>query len=105
MPVTFSVANKSCGAVCVFIDDELIFRDVLPEENTRKNEVCVGTRQLLILNSREKIIADILFSAQKNTHTTLYIGDGDVYFTQTPFPGFDEEPSSQSWKPAPEKLR
>lgn len=105
MSGTFSVVNKSCGVICVFIDDELFFRDVLPEESTRKKVVCVGSLRLRLMNSREKIVADILFSAQQNTHITLYICDAGLYFTQTPFPGFGEAPSFPVVTPAPEKLR
>ena len=105
MSGTISVTNKSYGAICVFIDDELYFSDILPGDSTRKKPVSAGSRHTLIVNNRERIFRDILFSVQKNTHITLFVSDVSVYITQTPAHGFPEVPSFQSWKPEPEKPR
>lgn len=77
----FSVLNKSRGVICVFVDDELLFRDVLPGECTKKKPVPTGTGHAIILNSHEKIIGDILFSVKKNTCTLLTVTDAGAFIS------------------------
>ena len=105
MLTLFSATNQSKLIYSVFVDDAPYFCDILPEHTTRKKAIPVGTVRFRIINNREKVVADTLFSAQKNTHTTLYICDAGFYFTQTPAPESPEELSFQFWKPVPEKPR
>ena len=105
MSGTVSVVNKSRNVICVFIDDELYFRDVLPGDSARQKPVPAGTRHTLVFNNRERVIFDILFSVQKNTHITLFVSDVSVYITQTPAPESGEVPSFRFWKPEPGKPR
>ena len=69
------VLNISTGAVCVLINDEPLFRDVLPGECTRKEPVPVGTGHAIILNNREKVSGDFLFSVKKKACHTLIVTD------------------------------
>lgn len=105
MSGVISVVNKSKGVIRVFIDDELVFQDILPGETTRKKPVPIGTRCVLIFNNRERLAWDILFSAQKNTHIILFVSDASVYLTQIPAHESGEAPSFLFWKPEPGKPR
>lgn len=68
---TLSVANNTRKAISVYIDGEPLFPDILPGEHTEKKPVPAGTRCAQILNSREKIVADLCFSVPKGMHVVL----------------------------------
>ena len=75
---TLSVINNTRKAISVYIDEEVLFSDILPGEHTKRRPVPTGTRCAQILNSREKIAADIRFSVPKNMHVVLKISGTDV---------------------------
>lgn len=70
---TISVVNNSRRAISVHIDGEALFFDILPGEHTKRKPVPPGTRNVQILNSREKILADIRISVAKNIPVVLKI--------------------------------
>ena len=103
MSGNLSVLNKSRGAIYIFVDDALLFRDVLPGEITKKKPVPTGTGHAIVINNREKIIGDFLFSVQKNACILLTVTDAGAFVSQIPPRVSGKAPFSRYGIPAPEK--
>lgn len=75
-----SVLNKSTDVLCVIVDNEIIFSDILPNTKTRPKRIIYASIRVVIKNSREKPIFDLLLPIKKETSHTLTIRDTSFDF-------------------------
>ena len=75
-----SVLNKSSDVLCVISDDEIIFPEILPNVKTKPKRVMYASIRVVIKNSREKPVFDLLLPIKKETSHTLTIRDTSFEF-------------------------
>ena len=75
-----SVFNKSSDVLCVILDNEIFFTDILPNTRTKPKRVMFASIRVVIKNSREKPVFDLLLPIKKETSHTLTILDTSFDF-------------------------
>ena len=75
-----SVLNKSTDVLCVAVDGENIFPEILPNTKTRPKRVMYASIRVVIKNSREKQVFDLWLPIKKETSHTLTIWDTSFDF-------------------------